>query len=42
MANGGELQTAQAIAAHASPTMTQLYDRTGDELSLDEIERVRI
>ena len=38
--NGGTLEQAQQIAAHASPKTTLLYDRSGDEISLDEIERV--
>jgi site-specific recombinase XerD len=42
LANGGELSTAQKIAAHESPKTTALYDRTGQELTLDEIERIRI
>lgn len=41
LANGGSLENAQAIAAHESPRTTKLYDRTRDEISLDEIERVR-
>ncbi len=41
MANGGQLETAAAIAAHESPRTTKLYDRTGAGLSLDEIERIR-
>lgn len=40
--NGGSLETAQAIAAHESPRTTKLYDRTGDVLTLDEIERIAI
>lgn len=40
--NGGTIENAQAIAAHESPRTTKLYDRTGDELSLDEIERILI
>jgi integrase len=40
--NGGTLEHAQRIAAHESPTTTKLYDRTSDEISLDEIERIRI
>jgi site-specific recombinase XerD len=40
--NGGSLETAQAIAAHESPRTTKLYDRTGDEITLDEVERIRI
>jgi integrase/recombinase XerD len=38
--SGGSLENAQAIADHASPRTTKLYDRTGDQLSLDEIERI--
>jgi hypothetical protein len=33
---------AQAIAAHESPRTTKLYDRTTDEITLDEIERIGI
>ena len=40
--NGGSLEHAMRIAAHESARTTKLYDRTGDEVSLDEIERVRI
>lgn len=40
--NGGSLENARAIAAHESSQTTRLYDRSGDELTLDEIERVRI
>jgi site-specific recombinase XerD len=40
--NGGTIEKAQAIAAHESPRTTKLYDRTSDELSLDEIERIMI
>ena len=38
--NGGTIENAQLIAAHESPRTTKLYDRTGDEISLDEIERI--
>jgi len=38
----GRIEHAQRIACHESPRTTKLYDRTGDEVSLDEIERVRI
>jgi hypothetical protein len=34
--------TLAAMAAHESPRTTKLYDRTGDEITLDEIERIRI
>jgi site-specific recombinase XerD len=40
--NGGQLETAAAMANHASTRTTQLYDRRADQLSLDEVERVRI
>jgi site-specific recombinase XerD len=40
--NGGTIEKAQAIAAHESPRTTKLYDRTSDELTLDEIERILI
>jgi site-specific recombinase XerD len=40
--NGGTLDSAAAMANHASTRTTQLYDRRRDEISLDEIERVRI
>ena len=39
--NGGSLESAQQIPAHASPRTTSLYDRTRDEITLEEIERVR-
>jgi site-specific recombinase XerD len=42
LANGGTLENAQAMADHASPRTTQLYDRTGDEITLDEVERITI
>jgi len=40
--NGGAIETAQAIAAHESPRTTKVYDRTGDKITLEEVERVRI
>ena len=39
---GGTLENAQRMAAHESPRTTKLYDRTGDEITLDEVERIRI
>jgi integrase/recombinase XerD len=42
LSNGGTLEHAQQIAAHASPKTTKLYDRTADTISLDEIERIVI
>jgi integrase/recombinase XerD len=40
--NGGTIENAQLIAAHESPRTTKLYDRTGDEITLDEVERIAI
>jgi integrase/recombinase XerD len=39
---GGTLENAQAMAAPESPCTTTLYDRAGDEITLDEVERVSI
>ncbi len=36
------IEKAQQIAAHESPRTTKLYDRTNDQLSLDEIEKIQI
>jgi hypothetical protein len=36
---GGTLENAQAKAAHESPRTTK---RTGDEITLDEVERITI
>ncbi len=40
--NGGTIEKAQTIAAHESPRTTKLYDRTSDDITLDEIERIQI
>ncbi|ANB78121.1 integrase (plasmid) [Paraburkholderia phytofirmans OLGA172] len=40
--NGGTLENAAAMANHASTRTTQLYDRRQDEISLDEVERIRV
>jgi integrase len=40
--NGGTLEKAAAMANHASTRTTQLYDRRRDEISLDEVERIRV
>lgn len=42
LANGGTIENAQAIAAHECLTTTKLYDRTGDAITLDEVERILI
>jgi integrase/recombinase XerD len=39
---GGTIEHAQRIANHESPKTTKLYDRTSDQIDLDEIERIRI
>jgi len=39
---GGTLENSQAMAAHESPRTTKLYDRTGDDITLDEVERISI
>lgn len=42
MKNGGSLAEAQKMACHADPRTTRLYDRSGDEVTLDEIEKISI
>ena len=42
LSNGGTLENARAIAAHESSQTTRLYDRTGDKITLDEVERIVI
>ncbi|MDN3238029.1 hypothetical protein [Pseudomonas sp. WAC2] len=39
--NGGTLENAEVMANHFSTRTTQLYDRRRDDISLDEIERIR-
>ena len=39
--NGGTIEHAQQIANHESPKTTKLYDRTSDQITLDEVERDR-
>lgn len=41
MENGGSINEAQKLANHADPRTTKLYDRSGQDVSLDEIERIR-
>jgi integrase len=38
---GGTVENAQAIANHADSRTTKLYDRRGDKVSLDEIEKIK-
>jgi len=40
--NGGTIEGAQAIAAHESPRTTKLYDRTADDITRDDVERIGI
>lgn len=40
--NGGLLEHAQQMAAHASAKTTKLYDRRGEAVSLDEVERITL
>jgi integrase/recombinase XerD len=40
--NGSTVEKAQAIAGHESPKTTKLYDRTSDEITLNEVERILI
>ena len=40
--NGGTIERAQAIAAHESPRTTKLYDRTADEVTIEDIEKIGI
>lgn len=40
--NGGKLELAQQMANHESARTTGLYDRRGDQVSLDEVERILI
>lgn len=36
------LLNGEAMAARESPCTTKLYDRTGDEITFDEVERITI
>ncbi|MBB5471039.1 integrase [Paraburkholderia sp. Clong3] len=40
--DGGTLENAAAMPNHASTRTTQLYDRRHDDISLDEVERIRV
>nr|WP_284503528.1 tyrosine-type recombinase/integrase [Caballeronia sp. GAWG1-1] len=40
--NDGKLETAQKMANHESSRTTGLYDRRDDQVSLDEVEQIRI
>ena len=38
----GALEKAQMMAAHENHRTTKLYDRTNDQVTLDEVERIAI
>ena len=40
--NGGTIENARTIAAHASIKTTQAYDRREERITLDEISRIRL
>jgi hypothetical protein len=40
--NDGRLKHAQQMAGHESPRTTKLYDRRKDEITLSEVERIRL
>jgi hypothetical protein len=40
--NGGKLEKARQMAAHASTRTTQLYDRREDRVALDEVVKIDI
>lgn len=42
MMNGGTLERAQQMAAHASSRTTNMYNRANDSVTLDEVERILI
>jgi integrase len=39
--NGGTPETAQRIAGHADSRATKLYDRRGQKVLLEDMERIR-
>jgi integrase len=40
--NGGTLEHAQDMAAHASPRTTRLYDRRKERITQAQVERIRL
>ena len=42
MSNGGSLKEAKKLAPHRSVKTTQLYDHSGDTVTLDEVQRVTL
>lgn len=41
LTNGGTIERAAIMAGHASTRTTQLYDRRSDEVTLEEVEKIR-
>ena len=41
LTNGGTIERAAIIAGHASINTTKIYDRRSDDVTLDEIEKIR-
>jgi integrase len=39
--NGGPLEVAQRIAGHADSRTTKLYDRRGQKVLIEDMERIR-
>jgi site-specific recombinase XerD len=42
LSHGGDLEKARQMAAHSSSRTTQLYNRRREEISLDEVEKIKI
>jgi integrase/recombinase XerD len=42
LGNGGTVENAQTPTAHESPRTTKLHDRTNEEITLGEVERIAI
>ena len=40
--NGGTLENAAAMANHACTQTTQFHDRRQDDITLDEVERIKV
>ena len=40
--NDGRLEHARQMAGHESPQRNKLYDRTKDEVTVREVERIRL
>ena len=40
--NGGTIERAASMANHASTRTTQLYDRRPDDVTIEDVERIRL